>query len=127
MARSVQVHQIRAAIYICALGSLERWPQRGRVGDCLALHAESGGNLCVVDIRVTQVADHVATGLELKPAFAVHPGPFYVIAVVVPDNASPRCVVAGHTPQPLRAAEQESAIAHHGHHRPVRLCQLDPD
>src|SRR6476661_7143185 len=119
VAPGVDVEEIRSSFGDRAPAARHRVLERARLLHDLALDAEGLRRLGVVDIRIAEIAGHVAAGLELAAAVVPDAVALVVVAVVVQHDVEHRRLVARLTPQRLGSAEAETAVAHDGDHRQI--------
>src|SRR5437899_11405654 len=106
----VHIEQVRPAIGRRAFGALEgRFELRG-FGHDFAFDAETRSELRIVDVRIAEVAGHIAAGLELASADIPDAVAFVVVTAIVANDERDRRLVTGVAPERLRAGKQECAV-----------------
>src|SRR5262249_20275346 len=124
VAISVDVDEIGRPLRAALWGARDCALKLGRFLDGLGLDPEGCGSLGEVDVRIAEIAGHVAAGLELAAAIVPDAVALVVVALVVEHDIHDRRPVARLCPQRLRTTEQEAAVAHDPYHRLVRAREL---
>src|SRR5438128_1838540 len=95
--------------------------------DLFTSDAVSAGQMRELNVRTTEITDHVLVFLARAAAFHHDVVARLVITPVVTDDRDDRHVVARHGPQRIALSEQKSAVALKRDHLVIRPRKLDPD
>src|SRR2546427_4188967 len=120
----MHVQQVRPAVCRRTLRTFQRRLKLRRLGNNFSFYTESRCQLRIIDVWISEVAGHVAAGLELPSADVPDAVAFIIVGAVIANDDGDRCLVPGITPERLRAGKEECAVPDYRHNRQVGMCQF---